>query len=253
VANKQQFANYEDKKLRIHPKGEVIRFGVIGDTHLCSKYQQLTFLKWFYEFVAKHKGEFVLHAGDIVDGEHVYRGQQYETFLQGFDDQLGYTVENYPNGLPTYAITGNHCLSHFVRGGGDIGKAIAQQRPDFHYLGQLGAYVYINDLKVYIAHGMGSPAYALSYKVQKMIEAFSSENKPNMLIVGHWHSAFQAFIRNVFAMTPASFQGQTPFLRRMAIFPVVGGYFVEIVPDRKGIHRFKYEFLPLYKPRSHDY
>ena len=53
-----------------------------------------------------------------------------------------------------------------------------------HYLGQLGAYVYLGGIKTYIVHGMGKPAYALSYKVQKMVEAFSTENKPNLLIVG---------------------------------------------------------------------
>lgn len=226
---------------------------MIGDTHLCSKYQQITHLHRYYDFVKAQGAEFVLHAGDIVDGENVFRGQQYETFKQGFDDQLQYVAKHYPNGLPTYFITGNHDLRWFERGGSDIGKAINALRPDLHYLGQLGAFVYIGGLKVYVVHGIGHPAYALSYKAQKLVEAFSTENKPNLLIIGHFHTAFQAFIRNIYTMHPASFQGQSPFLRRMALFPIIGGYLVTISVDKKGVARFQFEFFPLYKPLQHDY
>lgn len=132
-------------------------------------------------------------------------------------------------------------------------KAVADKRKDIHYLGQMGAYVYINKIKVYLVHGMGSPSYAISYKSQKLVEGFSSENKPNMLLVGHYHSNFVAFIRNIFVCHPGSFQGQTPMLRRLAIFPVIGGYFMEIEIDKKGLARFRFEFLPHYSPKFKDY
>lgn len=249
----QKFANYEDKKIRVPVKGNVVRFGVISDTHLGSKYCQISFLRWFYTHLKKHNAEFVLHAGDITDGIGIYRGQEFEVHAHGHQEQLEFAVNNYPNGLPTYFISGNHDLGAFERGGADIGKDIASQREDLIYLGQLGAYVYINHAKVYLVHGMGIPAYALSYKAQKMVEAFSTENKPNMLIIGHFHTAFQAFIRNIWAMHAGGFQGQTPFLRRKAIFPVIGGYFVEIETDKKGIGKFKFEFIPMYKPKSNDW
>jgi UDP-2,3-diacylglucosamine pyrophosphatase LpxH len=159
---KQQFANWEDKRTRIPIKGQVIRFGAIADTHLGSKYSQPSFLAWFYQYIKTQGAQFVLHGGDVVDGEKVYRGHDYEVFAHGFDEQLEYVVKRYPNGLPTYFITGNHCLAWFERGGADIGTAIANRRPDMHYLGQLGAYVYIGKAKVYLVHGMGMPAYALS-------------------------------------------------------------------------------------------
>lgn len=195
----------------------------------------------------------MLHAGDIVDGEKRFRGHDYEVFVHGFDEQLAYVVENYPADLPTYFISGNHCLTWFERGGADIGEAIARQRPDMTYLGQMGAYVYFGVVKVYLNHGLGGNAYALSYKSQKLVEAFSSENKPNILITGHWHSSFVSLIRNVWTLTPGSFQGQSPFLRRMAIFPVIGGYFIEIETDKHGIVRFRFEFLPCYRPKLKDY
>ena len=249
----KQFVIHEDRDTQIKFKGTFVKFGVISDTHLGSKYQNLTYLKEYYKFVKDNGGQFVLHAGDLVDGEGVFRGQEYETFLHGFDENVSYVVENYPNGLPTYFISGNHDVSWFVKGGADIGESVSKQRGDLIYLGQLGAYIYLNKVKVYLVHAMGSPAYALSYKVQKLVEGFSSENKPNILIVGHFHSSFQALVRNVYCMHPSSFQGQSPFLRRMAIFPVIGGYLIEMHADKHGINRFKSEFLPFYVPLKNDY
>lgn len=248
----QNFAFYEDKRIRIPYSGGKYTFGVISDTHLCSRHQQITFLRWFYQYIKRRGAEFVLHAGDILNGDTVYRGQKFENFRHGFDDQVGYVVDRYPKNLPTYFITGNHDLDSFIHGGSDVGCAIASKRPDMHYLGQMGAYVYVGRIKIYIVHGMGAPAYALSYKLQKMVEAFSTENKPHMLIAGHWHSASQFFIRNIHAMTPGSFQGQTPMLKRLAIFPVIGGYLVEINTDKKGVASYKFEFIPLYKPKAND-
>ena len=250
---KQQFANYEDKKVRIPIKGNVIRFGVVSDTHLGSRYCQNSFLKWTYRHLKKHGATFVLHGGDIVDGEHVYRGQDYEVHAHGFDAQLEYTVENYPRDLPTYFICGNHDLSWFERGGADIGLALTSRRPDLHYLGQMGSYVYFGNVKAYLVHGMGFPAYALSYKLQRMVAELSTENKPNIMIMGHFHTAFQSFFRNVWAMHGGGFQGQTPFLRRRAVFPVIGGYLIEIETDKKGIARFRFEFIPCYKPKPNDF
>lgn len=249
----KQIAIHEDKHTQINFKGKSVKFAVISDTHLGSKYQNLTYLKQFYAQAKKEGCQFVLHAGDLVDGEHIYRGQEYETFLVGFDANVKYVVENYPSDLDTYYILGNHDLGWFNRGGSDIGLSISSARKDMIYLGQYGAYVMLNKIKVYLVHAMGSPAYALSYKIQKLVEGFSSDNKPNILIVGHYHSAFQALVRNVYCMHPASFQGQSPFLRRLAIFPVVGGYFIEMKVDKAGISQFKTEFIPFYKPLKDDY
>ena len=251
---KQQFANYEDKKVRIPVTGNKVRFGVVSDTHLGSRYCQVSFLRWFYAYIKSQGAKFVLHSGDLTDGDdHVYRGQVFETCAHGFDEQLEYAVKNYPSCIPTYFILGNHDSSHFERGGGDIGKALASKRADLHYLGQMGAYVYFNQVKCYLVHCAGSPPYAITYRAQKLVEAFSTENKPNLMVLGHHHQQYQVFIRNCWCLGGSGFQGQTPFLRRKAVFPVIGGYLIEIETNSKGVARFKFEFIPLYKPKSNDF
>jgi len=250
---RQQFAVYEDRKARIPINKNIAKFGIISDTHIGSKYQQISFLKWFYKYIKGRGAKFVLHAGDISDGEFVYPSQQYEVFLQGVSQQAEYIIKNYPSCLPTYFITGNHDTRAFEISGVDIGKIISDNRPDMFYLGQLGAYVYFGGVKAYLVHPLGIQAYAISYKAQKLIEAFSTENKPNLLIIGHFHQAYQLFVRNVYALGGGGFQGQTPYLRRKAVFPIIGGYYIEVLFDKRGIGTFRFEFVPMYKPKLNDY
>jgi hypothetical protein len=85
------------------------------------------------------------------------------------------------------------------------------------------------------------------------VEGFSTENKPHLMVIGHFHTNLVMFLRNMWVMHPGGFQGQTPFLARKAVFPVIGGYLVEIEQDNKGIVRFKFEYRPLHKPRVNDF
>src|SRR5690606_334896 len=78
----------------------------------------------------------VYHAGDVIAGERVYSGQQYDLFLVGLDRQVDYVVEHYPSDLPTTFITGNHDLAYLKTVGIDPGRAIARERPDMEYIGQ---------------------------------------------------------------------------------------------------------------------
>ena len=56
-------------------------------------------------------------------------------------------------------------------------------------------------------------AYALSYKIQKMVEAMSGGEKPNILAVGHYHKLEMFPYRNVQCFQTGTFQAQTPWMR----------------------------------------
>lgn len=99
-----------EKTIKISCENELVRFGIITDTHICSKYQQITFLKHFYELCFKKKIQTVLHAGDVTDGNgRIYSGHFYELFLHSYDEQVEYVVRNYPkqSGINTYMLGGN--------------------------------------------------------------------------------------------------------------------------------------------------
>jgi len=237
--------------------GKKLKFGTVGDTHLCSKEQQITHLNTFYDICEKEGITEIYHTGDIVAGDGVYRGQRFETFYQSLDDQANYVIDHYPNRkkIKTHFITGNHDYSYFKQVGADIGKMIAREREDMIYLGRLGAYVELREnIKMHLLHPDGGGSYAKSYKPQKLIENYSSENKPNILLLGHFHTSMYFFTRNVHAFVTGCFEAQTPFLQRKGLHPEIGGWIVEIIPANDGsILRIKCEWIPFYKPVYRDY
>lgn len=235
--------------------GKAFRFGVLSCTHLGSKYSQMSALHAFYRLAKKRGCEFMLHTGDNFDGSYnMHLGILHEQFAIGADAQLEYAVKNYPKDVPTFMISGNHCLSFYKDNGFNIVKAFADKRDDITYLGDMFAKIELWGLKIVMAHGSGGVPYARSYRLQKMVEAMASENKPNFLFVGHWHvPAYIPQLRNVEAWSMGCFQSQTPYLVGKQLYPVIGGLIVEVRPDGVGIGTVKYEWVPTYVPIENDY
>jgi hypothetical protein len=166
-------------------------------------------------------------------------------------------VKNYPyrEGITTHFITGNHDASIYKHVGYDIGQAIANMRPDMEYLGKDCAVINLTpNCTLELRHPWDGTAYALSYKMQKMIEAMEADSKPNILAVGHYHKAEYLFYRNVHALQTACFQGQTPFTRGKGISVQMGGWIVTIKVDKDGyIQGFAPMFIPYYSSIKDDY
>lgn len=231
------------------------RIGVVSDTHLNSKYQQLTYLKDTYDTFQRENIEMALHAGDICAGMGMYKGQEYEVFNHGADEQAEYAIKNYPKrDFNTYLISGNHDLSFYKKSGVDICKKIAEQRPDIKYLGQFGAFLVIkNGIKIYLLHPDSGIAYAVSYKPQKIINGFIGGDKPNILLIGHYHQAEYLFERNIHTIQCSCFESQTPFLKRKGVMPKIGAWLIDFKIDGDSITRFKQEYITYFEHIEHDY
>ena len=240
----------------VKPTGK-IKFGIVSDSHLGSKFQQLTHLNTFYQVCEKQGITMIVHAGDVCEGNgKLYRGQSYEMFLFGADAQREYICKNYPKykGVKTYMIGGSHDYSFFKTEGYDILDAIAQRREDLVYLGNAGAYLHINGLKIYLHHPSGGVPYARSYRLQKLIEQIAPENKPHILISGHLHiPAYIPGYRNVEGFQVGCFQSQTPYLKAKGLFPWIAGLIVEVETDKKGIRSIQSRWYPYYVPLKNDF
>lgn len=215
-----------------HPdEGLHFRVGMVSDTHLGGTEQQLTHLGDFYQ-TCKAKGvKTVYHCGDIVAGVDVYRGQHKELHAHTYDAQVDYAITNYPHveGITTRIVSGNHDLAIIKKGGSDPVRQIVNARPDMEYLGQYSAWVELAPgFIAYFMHPLGGMSYALSYKLQKHVEAFEGGRKPNMFFAGHWHSFNYSYIRNVHAFLVPCFEAQTEFERRLGLNPTVGGLILDI-------------------------
>lgn len=237
-------------------RGNKLKFGLLGDTQLGSKYQQLTYLHDVYDIFENEGIKKVFHSGDIIDGEDMYQGHRYELHTIGSDAQIEYAVENYPrrDGIETEFITGNHDLCYYKKQGRDIGVSLANLRPDFKYLGQISAYVEIaNGVFLYLLHPDGGGAYAVSYKPQKIAASFIGGDKPNIMALGHWHQGEYLFERNIHIIQTMCFQGQTPYLRRKALMPKIGGWVCEIELEDSSVRRFKQEAIVYFKEIRNDF
>lgn len=236
---------------------ETITFGLMGDTQMGSKYTQLTHLNNFYDICAKRGIDTIYHTGDITDGLKMRLGHEYELYEVTADEMCADVINNYPHreGIKTYFITGNHDASIYKHVGYDIGNAIANNRPDMIYLGRDCARVNLTpNCTMELRHPWDGTAYALSYKLQKMIEAFESDSKPNILAVGHYHKCEYMFYRNVHAIQTGCFQSQTPFTRGKGISVHMGGWIVTVKVEKDGtIKSISPEFIPYYAAIKDDY
>jgi len=241
--------------------GRKLKFGFVSDTHLCSKHQQITFLKTAYKIFDREKVEFVVHCGDLSEGNgNHYAGQIQELFLYTFDDQVRYIISELPSlksHKPTYFITGDHDLDWYKQGGRDIGEAVADKRDDYIYCGSTGAYLVLPNGKkfAYLHHPRGGCAYAKSYRAQKWIEAVAPDNKPQIYLNGHYHSVcMYGFIRNVHWLSTGCLQSQTPFLTAQGTEVINAFCVVTICLDDKGsIVKLLPDYHYFYIPNKNDY
>lgn len=234
-----------------------IRFGLIGDTQLGSKYAQITHLHHFYDICASKGITDVYHTGDMTEGLKMRKGHEYEVYTVSADELLDDVVINYPyrEGITTHFISGNHDASIYRHVGYDICEAIARNRPDMHYLGRDCAVVNLTpNCTLELRHPWDGTTYATSYKIQKMVEAMESDSKPNILAVGHYHKTEYLFHRNVHVFQSGCFQGQTPFTRGKGISISMGGWIIEAEVDEDGtIKELTQTFIPIYASIKNDY
>lgn len=235
----------------------IVRFGLMGDTQINSKYTQITYLHRFYDECKKQGIKHVYHTGDIDEGDQMRMGHQFECYTQGADDHVDEIVKVYPHreGITTHFITGNHDASIIRRSGHNIGAAIASRRCDMEYLGQDCAIIQLTpNCTLELRHPWDGTSYALSYKIQKMVEAMSGGEKPNILAVGHYHKSEYFIYRNVHCFQTGTFQAQTPFMRGKGIAAAMGGWIIEALVDKQGtITNLRSEWVPYYTAIKEDY
>ena len=247
-------------KVPIKSDENTIRFGLIGDIHIGSLYQRIDALQLFYEQLAGEGIDTVLCAGDIVDGWKVYRGQEFELHPYGrsWADQRAMFAEKAPriDGMKTIFITGNHDASFKNLVGMVVGDELCQIRPDWEFVGQDVGDVDLtaesgDKLRVRLFHPGGGTAYAMSYRIQKIIESLAGGEKPDLLAVGHYHKAeFIPAYRNIAAIQVGTFQSQTPFMVRLASQAHVGGWIVEATLGGNLTSRIKAEFISFMEPEG---
>lgn len=212
-----------------------IKIGVVSDTHFGSKSAEIVKLNHFYEYCHSQGITTMLHAGDMLDGIKVYKGQEYEQNQYGFDSQTNLVIDCYPKieGITTYTILGNHDYSFISLCDTDPFEKICSKRSDIVCVGKYFGDIQIGDFKIALHHPDAGGAYALSYKAQKILE--SVKTYYDAYIIGHYHTSISLFnYHSRWACLAGSFQNETMFSRRKGLRTVLGGFIVEMEKNING-------------------
>jgi biotin operon repressor len=219
------------------------KFGFTSDNHLSSKYSRLDVLNDLYDQFAAQGVDRVLNAGNWIDGEA--RFNMHDLLVHGMDAQLRYQAEHYPRrpGIVTYAVSGDdHEGWYAQKEGVDIGR-YAQHvmrdsgRDDWVDMGYMEAYLRLTHAQsgkhtmLHLMHPGGGSAYAISYTVQKIVEAYDGGDKPAVLLAGHYHKLGYNIVRNVHCIQTGTTEDQTPFMRKKKLSAHVGGGICELRQD----------------------
>lgn len=262
----QIIQNYSDKELeaiakggRIVPgygkvpvisfEGERIRVGAITDTHIGSLKMPLERIYQAFNEFKKEKVDFITHSGDVTEGMSNRPGHVYELSHIGYDNQKSAAIDVFKQWTDTdiYAIDGNHDRWFLKSNGAKIVQDISAVVPNFHFIGHDEGDISLKGKAVLkLWHGEDGNSYALSYRLQKILESLTGGEKPNAIHAGHVHKYVDIFERHVFCTSIGSMQSQTPWMRGKRIAAHVGFAIIDYWVNDKGICKKTSTWYPFY-------
>jgi predicted phosphodiesterase len=240
----------EGRTTEINFSGEWFRIGVLSDIHGGSKYLHDHKLVAAIEECNRAKCQELWLPGDITEGMSGRDGHIYEMQHIGYKAQRAYSVSRLKEfDGPIKAISGNHDLWYYSKG--DTGALIVEDicrdlGNQATYLGEHEGRINLNGAACDLWHGEDGASYALSYRIQKIVESLGEESLPQLIIAGHDHKAeFIPDLRGIMAIESGCIEEQTPWMRRKKLRAFVGFWIIDICVRDGKIVRIKPEWISL--------
>lgn len=246
------------KKIALGIPGNHIRYGYFTDAHIGHEMFKEDLFQRMIRVFKKYKVDFIVDAGDHLEGMSGRPGHIYELTHIGFSQQMQYAAQLY-NALPamTYGIDGNHDEWYAKKnnGGVIVGEGLESRVKNYRHLGQGEADLEVAPgIVLKLFHANDGTAYATSYKLQKLIESFSEDERPSIVHSGHYHKALYMFLRGVHGFESGTLMGQSKWMRGKKIAAHMGFGVVDLYSGKnrgveKLVHSF-YAYDPV-KPAAH--
>jgi len=223
-----------------------IKYGVISDLHIGHKKCNYNVIQDAIKMFKKKSVDAVYCPGDIIEGMSNRDGHIYELDTIGVSNQLDLATDILDGfNKPFYFILGNHDMWSMKKSnqGVHIGKELERRLPNAHYLGDMVSDIKLSDnITMRITHE-GSSAYALSYSMQKRINALEGGTKPHIIHNGHIHKALYMYYRNIHAVESGTCESQTEFMAMKGAPAHVGFWEVDVWFNKNGVTRFQPTFF----------
>jgi len=230
--------------------GQRIRFGGITDTHLGSIYTQPDHLFQAIKEFKKEGCDFIVHSGDVTEGMSRRQGHVYELSHIGYDAQRDHSVECLNQwDKKIYMISGNHDFWYMQNSdtGANIVSDIADKLKNAEYLGHDEGNISLKGrATLRLFHGTDGSSYAISYRLQKLVESLTGGDKPSILFTGHVHKQGNFFIRHIHCFGGGCIQTQTKWMRGKRIEAHTGFWVIDAYVADRGISKITSTFYPFY-------
>lgn len=228
--------------------GDHWRFGVVSDPHCGSNFTLPEHQEAVVKEFKKEKVDMVVLPGDVCAGVDPVKSPSYELRALGASDQKNEAVEwlkQMP--APTYVIDGNHDRWFKKQNGLNIVEEICKEVKQANYLGHDEGDISLKgSATIKLWHGLDGSSYALSYRLQKILESLTGGEKPNILIAGHAHKALYLYERMVHVVSAGSLQRQTSWMRGKKLAAHVGFWIIDVWVNKSGVAKFSPTWYPFY-------
>jgi len=231
----------EIRHIQIKPVARTFKFAACGDIHKGAIHARHAEFEDYINLAYDQGVQDVFVAGDILAGINMYRGQTNEVEAWSGEKQIEIAKRTMPEkkGMTYHLIGGNHDESFYKASGLDAVAQLAHERDDMVHYGFHQALVDVNGIKIELFHPDKAAAYAITYHLQKGIEATPSGIKPHIALYGHTHqSVYLPSYRGIAAFYVGCFEDQNLFLKRKHIQPMIGGWIIEVGLTEDGEIRF---------------
>lgn len=227
-----------------------IKLGLVSDLHIGHKMFDYKAFDKSVKVFNREKVDLIISPGEIIEGMSGRDGHIYELKHVGYTAQMNEAVKLLKRyKAPFHFITGNHDAWGKNKGnaGYEVGPELERRLPNSKFLGEMQARVDLGNHTYLDLTHRGNTAYALSYPLQKLINALEGGSKPDILCNGHLHKSLYLFYRNIHALESGTLERQTEFMKMKGSPAMVGFWILDIsLRDKGGVERFKPTWYPQY-------
>lgn len=254
IINKMGYSEpVTNNKKSLNYKSPRVKFLIASDLHMGHKNYRPDVLDHAIRNANRQKVDFWVMPGDILEGMSGREGHIYELAHVGATNQLEYGVEQLNQiKQPIYAITATDSHDGWFSSknnmGFEVGPELERRVKNLEFLGYDEADLILdNGINIRLTHPGGGTAYAVSYKMQKYVNALSGGQKPDIIAQGHYHKAMYMFYRNIHCFESGCLENQSTFMKKIGTPAMVGYWIVDAWANEKGVEKIKTEFVPFFE------
>lgn len=204
-----------------------IKLGIISDTHFGSQAACPEYISHFINTAYAEGVRKIVHGGDILTGNSVYRRQVAELSHWGCHNQCLEACKGLPQkkDLEYYVLLGNHDMDFVTTAGVDPGLILESMRPDIKVIGHIKGNIKLQpeNILIEVVH-IKSSAHARSYPLEKhLAKSVSKGFLPDIVLAGHRHCSGYFPVNGVQCFMLPCFEDENIFVKYHDFVPEVGG------------------------------